>query len=599
LSSRGLHELLPRALKAIRENFSRTELMNFVSNISKFHRIQGSLELEQCADYIAKVLGRMSGVNVAIHSFDYSTRHGTVGPIVGWDVFDGEVRMVKPREELLHSFANSRTLVVAHSPPGVVEAPVVFVGRGTRSEDYEGKDVEGKIVLAYGDARLVYREASKRGAAAIALFREDAPLDAVPYRGLFLSPEEAREAKTLAVSISRRSANKIRSLLERGEEVVLRISVDAKYRDGAQIKVVEASIGRGPCEIHAVAHICHPGYTVNDNASGAATLLEMVSAISRAIERGSLEEPSGCRMVFLWVPEYSGTIPYLEKSVREGAKIVFAINLDIVGERQEVTGSTLNFIRPPRLLSHPLEALLYRNLLEELSGASTFSETSRSVAYRIDIVPYDHGSDHDIYLQYGIPAVMLNQWPDTFYHTDMDTIDKFDPEIAARIGVAAAATMYVAAYIGTERIESELSELYRAYRMLVAGREAMRSKLDKLSKRLDTLMHGPNEGSEGSEVRYRYVGAKGGVTFRILLERLSEEEFREVLEALEKSRFKSFLLRSYVPLLTMIRPMSVEEIRREIFAEYGVEVSREDVEWVLSILKKLGLVAEIGSQSGG
>jgi hypothetical protein len=46
------------------------------------------------------------------------------------------------------------------------------------------------------------------------------------------------------------------------------------------------------------------------------------------------------------------------------------------------------------------------------------------------------GSDHHVFVDstIGVPCIMLLQWPDLYYHTSMDTIDKVSPESLKRVG---------------------------------------------------------------------------------------------------------------------------------------------------------------------
>ena len=51
------------------------------------------------------------------------------------------------------------------------------------------------------------------------------------------------------------------------------------------------------------------------------------------------------------------------------------------------------------------------------------------------------GSDHDVYQDssFGIPAIYLNDWPDRYIHTNLDTAANIDPtklKTAALIGAA-------------------------------------------------------------------------------------------------------------------------------------------------------------------
>ena len=72
------------------------------------------------------------------------------------------------KETKLGSYAEVATSIADYSRPANVTAELVDVGAGESAADYDGKDVRGKIVLAYGSPALVTEQAVwKRGAAGI------------------------------------------------------------------------------------------------------------------------------------------------------------------------------------------------------------------------------------------------------------------------------------------------------------------------------------------------------------------------------------------------------------------------------------------------
>ncbi len=569
---------------ALHEEFSRRELIDFVALISRYHRIQGSRELETALDYIRGLLEECKNLTVSMYSFSYSESYGIHYPIAGWDVKYAEVRLVKPAAKLLHSFYDSKTVAVAHSPPGVVEAPVVYVGEGTRDSDYLNKRISGRIVLAYGNPYIVYMIGVQHGASGFIFFRRTGPEHAVPYLGLFLRPDEATKATAPAVAISRKNAVEIINKLEKGEEVVARIVVESEYRAEAQIRVVEAKLGDGDGEVHVFAHICHPGGTVNDNVSGSATILELARAFDRAITKRKLDTPKYYAISFVWFPEYYGSLPYLLSKTRQ-SRIVFGINLDMIGERQEITGSTLNFIRAPSILRSEYEALLLHVLLDELAQSHTPSALRKTLAFRVDVLPYERGSDHDIYLQFGIPSVMLNQWPDRYYHTDLDTLDKFDPEIATRIAIAVGTTTYL---IATNAVnKSILSSLRKYYEEYVKGYEAIRTPLDTVHKRYCREAKGSNE------TRYRYIGEPGAISIRMLFHKLPKHAFYELLNMLDREKHLWGIITGYIPIVLRHKTMSLSELSQTILEEYGIEIEIQVLEKLLNYLIDVGLIERV------
>jgi aminopeptidase YwaD len=58
--------------------------------------------------------------------------------------------------------------------------------------------------------------------------------------------------------------------------------------------------------------------------------------------------------------------------------------------------------------------------------------------------PYSMGSDHDVYQDssFGIPAIYLNDWPDRYIHTNLDTAANIDPTKLKRAALIGAASAY-------------------------------------------------------------------------------------------------------------------------------------------------------------
>ena len=63
---------------------------------------------------------------------------------------------------------------------------------------------------------------------------------------------------------------------------------------------------------------------------------------------------------------------------------------------------------------------------------------------RAEYSAYTMGSDHDVYQDssFGIPAIYLNDWPDRFIHTNLDTPANIDATKLKRVGLIGAASGY-------------------------------------------------------------------------------------------------------------------------------------------------------------
>jgi len=449
--------------KIVKEELSGSIAKSYVAQVSRFHRVQASTMFHEAAEYVKSELLKIGLKDAAIEQFpaDGAKKYWTYTSPVGWTVKSAELRLVEPEEKLLASYEDIPQSLHTYSsatPSEGVTAELVDVGVGTKPADYEGKDVKGKFVLATGRAKPVHEQAVyKYGAAGVITdtvtleipnVRESLDIpDAHAYQSIWPTAEELVKV-TFGFSLSKRQGNQLRALLEGGKAVKLRAKVDARLFAG-NLDVVTATIPGGSKpneEVFLVAHLCHPKPSANDNASGSGLLLEISRTINVLIESGRIERPART-MRFIWVPETFGSIAYLFSHEDLPSRLVAGINLDMVGQNQELCKSTLNLDRTPDSLPSYLNDLVFRFMEESVKEFDTPSPFGSSSTFRYATGAFSGGSDHAEFTDstIGVPCIMLLQWPDLFYHTSMDTIDKVSEESLKRVGwIAASAALTLA-----------------------------------------------------------------------------------------------------------------------------------------------------------
>ncbi len=498
----------------VREELSGNRARQFVADISRYHRIQGSTMYHEAAVYVKEKLEEIGTDEARIEQFTADGKHmywTYVSPI-GWTARSAELRLLEPDEKLLASYDDIPQSLHTFSQAtrkGGVEADLVDVGHGTSADDYKGKKVKGKLVLASGRGRRVMIEAvMRRGAAGILTdglsyeikgVREhlDVP-DAHAYQGLW--PTAAEKAKmTFGFSLSKRQGNDLRALLRSGKKVRLRATVDAELFPGKEEVVVATIKGRElpDQEVVGMAHLCHPKPSANDNASGSGLLLEVARTIVRLIESKRIERPRRT-IRLLWVPETLGITAYLADHEELRNSVVAGINMDMVGEDQQKCGSTLTLERTPDSVPSFLNDLMESLLDEQNTLFNPHSEHGWAGTYRTAVSQYSGGSDYAELCEatFGIPCVGLVQWPDRFYHTSMDTIDKVSEESLARVGWMTAVGLLTMADADRRtglRMANETHTRGMA-RLAMTGREAAaqmlhlmgeRSKAEEISRAVD------------------------------------------------------------------------------------------------------------------
>ncbi|MFX1285927.1 MAG: DUF4910 domain-containing protein [Promethearchaeota archaeon] len=442
-------------VEILTNDISSQSVMNMVSRISQYHRIQGSSGYFEAAKYIQSVLNK-NGLETRLYEFpaNGSWEHwGWIAPI-SWNITSGECWITKPVKKRLCNYQNVPMSVITHSNPCDFEASLVDAGKGDQVGDYE--KAKDKIALITGSPRKIFHLAAEHGVKGLILHPNEERaanlmLNTVQYDGFWPIAENLSKV-TSGFSISNKQALELKKYLEVNEEVLVRFKINAGFSiNNGKLHVLEAIIkgSKKPLEeIILISHLCHPSAGANDNASGSASLAELILSLNRMIIKGELPQPEKT-LKFLWVPEFSGTIPWLKlyDDQRNQRKIISVFNLDMVGESPRKIGTPLTINCPSCATPSYLKALL-NNAAKCTSEKMTVSyEDGRIFRLNYRLNPFAGGSDHLIFndRHFSIPSVMLGH-EDPFHHSSADSIDKVDPyecKSAAIIAGSAAFSLSV------------------------------------------------------------------------------------------------------------------------------------------------------------
>ena len=449
--------------KLVKDELSGSVAKSFVAQVSRFHRIQGSTMFHEAAEYVKNELSGLDFQDAVIEQFpaDGKTKYWTHTSPIGWEIQSAELRLVEPEEKLLCTYEDCPQSLHTFSkatPVKGVTAELVDVGKGTKQKDYEGKNVNGKFVLATGRARLVHQQAVyKHGAAGVITdtithempnVRESLDIpDAHAYQAIWPTADDLPKV-AFGFSLSKRQGNALRALLQAGKTVKLKAKVDARlfpFHEDVLTATIQGTEEPNK-EIFLIAHLCHPKPSANDNASGSGLLLEVARTIKTLIRKGKIPPPART-IRFIWVPETLGTVAYLSRHPELSSRLVAGINLDMVGQNQELCKSTLNLDRTPDSLPSYLNDYVYSLMEETTKEFDNRTPLGLASTFRYRSQAFSGGSDHAEFTEATtrVPCVMLLQWPDLFYHTSMDTIDKVSEDSLKRVGwVATVAALTLA-----------------------------------------------------------------------------------------------------------------------------------------------------------
>ncbi|MFQ6032512.1 MAG: M28 family peptidase [Candidatus Zixiibacteriota bacterium] len=510
-----------------------------VIEITRFDRIQASEGWHQAALYVKEQLEKYGITNAVIEKFpsNGSRKYYTWTPPMGWRVQSGELWMIKPQRERLASYEEVPTSLVKGSQTADVTAEVIAIEDGTKPEDYEGIDVKGKIILSAAYAGNVHREGViKHGAAGVVTYlgrqnRIEYP-DLVPYNALWPKLEE-KDKTTFGFTISRRNAERILSLLQKGEKVIFHAKVEGEVYE-SNVEMMSATI-RGTKypdkEVLFMGHLDHYKPGANDNASGSAGVLEIARTIKRLIDQGLLEPPKRT-IRFLWVTEWNGTVPWLWAHPEVGEKTLAALNLDMIGEDLHKCNSFFYFTKTPHSLPSFLNDLT-ENMTIHTAGLNITTPRGSRTRFNYRISEYSGGSDHWMFndATIGVPALMLGH-PDPFWHTIQDSPDKVDPTELKRVMFIAAnvawfianaedeETVTLANYVAAKAVGRIAMDVERSLRSMDAAKKSSDTLYKSYKEAVNKVRHSITR--ECQAVRSSAVFATEDET-KVYIERLTQE----------------------------------------------------------------------------
>ncbi len=516
--------LAEKEVAALANELSGEMAKRNLEGVARFHRQRGSQGFHEAAEFVAERLEAYGLEDAAILQFpaDGKIFYGTQRSRPAWDADFGELWEVKKAqtkekssnksdpqgvginewraasgEKKMASYEAEPIVLAEDSESADVTADLIDVGEGTKESDYAGKDVKGKIVLVSAQPGAVQDLAvGKFGAAGIvsyaqnqktAWWGEDENLIRWGHLETF-SPN-----KTFGFMVSLQTARRLRERLAQGEEIRLH-AVAKAGRHAGNYEVVTAAIPGAELKDEEIAFSCHldhqrPG--ANDNASGCVTILEVARTLQKLIAEGKLARPART-IRFIWPPEIEGTVTLLNAKPEFAKRIKAVVHMDMVGGGPE-TKAVFHVTRGPMSLPSFVHdvAWAFAEFVNEESykfaatGKAEFPlvapEGGKEPLGAVDSA-YTMGSDHQVYQDssFGIPAIYLNDWPDRYIHTNLDTAANIDPTKLKRAAFIGAASGYFLARLNAQHASSDLalSSEVRSAR-LAAG---MFSRIRDLSK---------------------------------------------------------------------------------------------------------------------
>jgi len=398
-----------------------------------------------------------------------------------------ELRLVKPLARLITTTESAPSCLIQGSRSAEMTAPVVFIGPGADPRNYEGKDVKGKIVLA-GNAlpEDVKEMAIHRFGAAGVLFYFDLPHNSGDNQDANLdthwSPwgKDGRES-TFGFSLSNNEYRFLKNLLDRGEQVVVKVKVDAdiKQGDDAVFETLDAAIAGSEHpeeEFWMWAHIDHPLPGAVDNASGCAAILEVARTLQALIDNGLVPRPKRT-IRFLWLPHVSGLYMYLSRHPEKIGRVRGGLSVDSVGISQTVFSNYFAPCKPSHSLPSYWTAVLENladwlqektnsNLLDYRNPDTLFAPEGSRDQFHMHVIPYNGFGDE---MQSNndtvrIPTIAFGCLPVPPRHSQVNFLSYIDPTALGRAAYLGAALGAVFGWTDGQSAQRLIDEVFAAGR---------------------------------------------------------------------------------------------------------------------------------------
>lgn len=394
-----------------------------------------------------------------------------------WDGISGSVWEISPKRKKIADYRDMAAMLASGSKSCDIEADLIWVEEGT-PDDFNNKDVSGKIILTSGSLSLAGKTAFAKGALGIISFESRNALTdpiQIPIRGL----NSPKDKNVFGFYITSRDGYLLRDRLLNKENIRVKVSVKSQEIE-SDLQVPTCVIkGTDPDaeEIIFSAHLFEGlvKQGANDNISGSAAILEIARTLKTLYDEGRLPKPKRS-IRFIWVPEFSGSIPWVQKHRDIMNKTLCNINLDMVGLWLKKSNSFFCLMRTSYGNPHYLNDVAenFYRYVGETNIETIFNWGSDKFVNRItapsgsddpfyySIQPHTGSSDHEVFNNWGVrvPGIMMITWPDLYYHTSQDLANKCDATQLKRVGVIGAAIAHTIVSADAAASLNIINEIY-------------------------------------------------------------------------------------------------------------------------------------------
>ena len=393
-----------------------------------------------------------------------------------WNGLSASLWEVAPTIQKIADYDELVVMLASGSENTDVEAELIWVAMENMRGTQPNAAVKGKIVLTDASVSMGHTYAQTNEGLGVVSFYSPRPLFdplQIPNAGIGQrrGAASSSDVKTLfGFNITPRQGYALKSRLINGEKIKVQAKVKAN-RVQFDVQAPYCAIKGSDPNAGSIVFSAHlfEGYNklgANDDASGCAVILEVARTLKTLIDRGLIERPKRT-MHFVWGDEFTATGPWASNNRDIMETALCNINLDMVGINLKNNNSYFTLHRTTYGNPHYVNDVA-ENFFVYMgeTNRSSMLAPGRGVPYPKAVVApsgtddnfvysiSEHygASDHEVFNDWGIqvPGIMMITWPDQYYHTSEDRVDKLDATQLKRATVLTAATAYTIAVADEE-----------------------------------------------------------------------------------------------------------------------------------------------------
>lgn len=506
------------------------------------------------------------------------------GKVSTWKGLKGKLWEVSPNKRKIVDYDDLPLFLASGSKNADVTADLVWVGDGS-TKQLDLVDVKGKICFTSGSLRNI-SQMIERGALGMVSFENSRALNdplQIPTGGM--RSHRSTSSEGFAFRVTAQDGWKIRDRLKRGEKITVHAEVESTNVElDLQVPtcVIEGSDPDGE-EIILSAHIFE-GYVkqgANDNLSGSAALLDMVRVLKTLYDENRIEKPKR-NIRFIWVPEFSGTGPWVNEHMDIMQRTLCNINMDMVGLQIAKNLSTFSVHRTTMGNPHYINDVIqcYMRYIGE-NNKSRLTPISRDNFLKPIVAPTgsdepfyysfeanNGASDHSVFNDWAVrvPGIMLITWPDPFYHTSNDRPYNCDPTQLKRVvflGVAAAYSIASAEDETAMKIASEVTgnaEHRLGHQLSISNNNIMNASAEEMPQVFK---------NESYHIDAVYLNEKETLetVSELFVDKIAMNNYLKIHQSLLKDIYESNLKIAEVQMKMRCKQLAIPEVKLKLTAE--------------------------------